>query len=242
LVVRALLVWRAVVGCMPERNDDPRSDGTFTGPLDQATFQALLFNSFLHQQNRTRISRAEKDRLAAVAQVSRSVAGCSDLNAALNRVTAGAVEIAGATGAAIAIHRQGNMTCCATFGVTCPPLGAPLALESGLSGECLRTRRSLRCDDVTGDARVNREACSRLGGVGSVLLAPLCRRNLAIGILEVFSTERNAFDHGDEHVLELLAMIAGAALDNFSESESAPRVARSVPAGARPLPSPASPL
>ena len=225
---------------MSEQNlDNHRSDGAFTGPLDQETFRALLFNSFLHQQDRLRASRQEGQRLAAIADTRHAVTESGDLRIALNLVAGRAMEITGSTGAAIAIGSQGHMTCWATSGPTAPPLGAPLPLDSGLSGECLRLRRTLCCDDAGSDSRVNREACSRLGGVGSMLLVPLCRGNFAIGILEVFSTRQRAFDESDEHALELLALIASAAVIDFAAGEAAPRVSWSVgQPSARLLPSP----
>jgi GAF domain-containing protein len=209
--------------------EDSRSDGAFTGSLDQETFRALLFNSFLHQQNRLRANRREGQRLAAIAETRRAVAETSDLRAALNLVAARAVEITASTGAAIAIGAQEQMTCWAMSGPTAPPLGAPLPLDSGLSGECLRSRRTLRCDDSGNDPRVNREACARLGGVGSMLLVPLYRGNYAIGILEVFSTKARAFDESDEHALELLAAIASVAVADSVENRASPRVSRSLP-------------
>ena len=212
--------------------EDSRSDGAFTGSLDQETFRALLFNSFLHQQNRLRANRREGQRLAAIAETRRAVAETSDLRAALNLVAARAVEITASTGAAIAIGAQEQMTCWAMSGPTAPPLGAPLPLDSGLSGECLRSRRTLRCDDSGNDPRVNREACARLGGVGSMLLVPLYRGNYAIGILEVFSTKARAFDESDEHALELLAAIASVAVADSVENRASPRVSRSLPANA----------
>jgi len=212
--------------------EDSRSDGAFTGSLDQETFRALLFNSFVHQQNRLRANQQEGHRLAAIAETRRAVAETSDLRAALNLVAARAVEITASTGAAIATGAQEQMTCWAMSGPTAPPLGAPLPLDSGLSGECLRSRRTLRCDDSGNDPRVNREACARLGGVGSMLLVPLYRGNNAIGILEVFSTKPHAFDESDEHALELLAAIASVAVADSVENRTSPRVSRSLPANA----------
>ena len=229
---------------MSERNfnDGPRSDGVFTGPLNQEAFRALLFNSFVRQQNRLRASQREGERLAAIAATRRAVAESVDLRAALNLVVTCALDITGSTGAAIAIGTQREeMTCWAMGGPTAPPLGAPVPLDSGLSGECVRSRRTLRCDDTESDPRVNRDACARLGGVGSMLLVPLLRRNGAGGILEVFSTRPRAFDDHDEYALELLAVIASAALADFAGSE-APRVSRSPAASVRPVSAPISPV
>jgi len=223
-------------------NDVPRSDGVFTGSLDQETFRALLFSSFLHQQSQLRASQREGERLAAIAATRRAVAEATDLRAALNLIVQRALDTTGATGAAIAIGSLGEMTCWAMSGPTAPPLGAYLPVDSGLSGECVRTRRSLRCDDTESDPRVNREACARLGGVGSMLLVPLLRRNNARGILEVFSTRPHAFDDSDEQVLELLAVIASMALADFAENEATARVARSAATGVRPASIPVPPV
>lgn len=220
----------------------PRSDGAFTGPLDQETFRALLFNSFLNQQDRLRARREGEQLLAAIAQTRRAVSRAADLRGALNLVATSVLEISGSTGAALAISAQGEMTCWAMSGPTAPPLGTPVPLDSGLSGECLRGRRTLRCDDAERDPRVNREACARLGGVGSMLLVPVLRRNTAIGVLVAFSVRPRAFDETDEHVLELLAAIAGGALADFAEGETASRVTRSLPASVRPAPSQMSPV
>ncbi len=222
--------------------DDYRSDGAFTGPLDQETFRALLFNSFLHQQDRLRAGRREGQRLATIAETRRAVAESSDLRTALNLVAGRAVEITGSTGAAIAIGAQGQMTCWAMSGPTAPPLGSPLPLDSGLSGECLRHRCTLRCDNAGSDPRVNREACARLGGVGSMLLVPLCWGSFALGILEVFSTRPRAFDDSDEHALELLALIASAAVVDFTAGEAAPRISRNTGASVRTVASQFSPV
>jgi GAF domain-containing protein len=220
----------------------PRSDGAFTGPLDQETFRALLFNSFLNQQDRLRTRREAERLLATLAQTQRAVSQAADLRGALNFVTTSVLEITGSTGAALAIAAQGEMTCWAMSGPTAPPLGAPVPLDTGLSGECLRSRRTLRCDHTESDPRVNREACVRLGGVGSMLLVPLLQRNTAIGVLVAFSIRPRTFDETDEHLLELLAATAAGAVSDFAESGAAPWVARSLPAVVHPFPAQASPL
>jgi GAF domain-containing protein len=226
---------------MLERDDGRRSDGAFSGPLDQETFRALLFNSFLHQQDRSRSSRTEGDRLAIIAMTRRAVADVRDLSGALNFVAARALDLTGATGAAIAITDHGQMICWATNGPTAPPLGAVVPLDSGISGECLLSQRPVRCDDTESDPHVNREACARLGGVRSMLLVPLIQHRVALGILEVFSTKPAAFDDTDENVLELLAMIAGTAVRDLAENETTSRVSRTGAAVTRALPSQPSP-
>ena len=63
-----------------------------------------------------------------------------------------------------------------------------------------------------------------------MLLLPLFQRRTAVGILEVFSTNPHTFENTDAHLLELLAVIAGAALTDFSAKEVAAPSVRSVSA------------
>src|SRR5690348_8541560 len=94
-----------------------------------------------------------------------------DLDAALHLLADRAQYITGASGAAIALRRDGkrDMLCRASIGTNAPELGALLSAEVGLSGESVRTRRPLRCDDTFSDTRVNREICQQLG-IGSVVV------------------------------------------------------------------------
>ena len=72
-----------------------------------------------------------------------------DLDAALQLLADRAQFITGASGAAIALRRQGmkDMLCRASSGSNAPELGALLSTEFGLSGESVRTRQLL-CREV----------------------------------------------------------------------------------------------
>src|SRR5277367_4884292 len=97
-----------------------------------------------------------------------------DLDAALQLLADRAQYITGASGAAIAIRRNGqnDMLCRASSGMNAPELGALLSTEFGLSGESVRTRQPLRCDDAERDLRVNREVCRQMG-IESVVVMPV---------------------------------------------------------------------
>src|SRR6202167_2603289 len=94
-----------------------------------------------------------------------------DLDAALQLLAERAQYITGASGTAIALRRgeHNDMLCRACVGSNAPELGALLSTEFGLSGESVRTRQPLRCDDAERDARVNREVCRQLG-IASVVV------------------------------------------------------------------------
>ncbi len=126
------------------------------------------------------------------------------LEIVLNEIVVQACLSTGATGAAIALERDGEMVCRASNGETAPALGSRLDSASGLSGECIRTRHIQRSDDVADDARVDHEASQRLG-VRSVMVMPLIRGEKLLGLFELFSSQPQAFGERDERTLEALA-------------------------------------
>jgi TonB family protein len=131
---------------------------------------------------------------------------CTDLalEIVLNEIVEQACLATGATGAAIVLPRDGEMVCRATSGSTAPELGSRLDTSSGLSGECVRTLRTQRCDDVLTDPRVDIDASIRLR-VRSVMVMPLTRGSELLGVFELFSSKPNAFGERDEGTLEVLA-------------------------------------
>jgi hypothetical protein len=138
-----------------------------------------------------------------------------DLDAALQLLAERAQYITGASGAAIALRRdqRNDMLCRASAGAKAPELGALLSTESGLSGESVRTRLPLRCDDAARDSRVNPESCRELG-IASVMIVPvlgddlpgqdLLGQNQALGVFELFSSHAGAFDERDLSALRRL--------------------------------------
>jgi len=126
------------------------------------------------------------------------------LEIVLNEVVEQACRITGATGAAILLDREGEMVCRASSGTTSPELGSRIDAESGIAGECLKSRRTQCCDDALSDPRANIEASEQLG-VRSVIAMPLLHAAELLGVLEVFSTEPFAFGVRDERALEVLA-------------------------------------
>ena len=97
-----------------------------------------------------------------------------DLGATLQLLAERAQYITGATGAAIALLDGEAMVCKATAGSSAPSVGTQLQVNSGLSGESVRTQQTLICEDASTDPRVNRESCEALG-IASVVVMPLLR-------------------------------------------------------------------
>jgi hypothetical protein len=128
----------------------------------------------------------------------------SDLNTALRVISERARTLLRGTGAAIALIDRGPMMCRASIGAGGPPLGTHVDVNSGFSGECIRTGKALRCDDAEADSRIEAVICRRLG-IRSIVAAPIRYEREVVGLVEVFSPQSFAFDEGDLAVLERLA-------------------------------------
>ena len=128
----------------------------------------------------------------------------SDLNTALRVISERARTLLRGSGAAIALVDRGPMMCRASVGTGGPPLGTHVDVNSGFSGECIRTGKTLRCDDAENDSRIEAVICRRLG-IRSIVAAPIRYEREVVGVLEVFSSQAFAFDEGDLAVLERLA-------------------------------------
>ena len=140
-----------------------------------------------------------------------------DLSATLRLLAERAQYITGASGAAIALRDHEEMVCRASAGAKAPEVGAQLQINSGLSGESVRTQQTLRCDDAFTDERVNRESCEALG-IRSVVVMPLIRGGEVIGVFELFSDKAHVFEARDITALERMGAMVHTALDQSAEA------------------------
>ncbi|MFZ0956790.1 MAG: TonB family protein [Candidatus Sulfotelmatobacter sp.] len=143
------------------------------------------------------------------------------LEIVLNEIVEQACLATGATGAAVVLDRDGEMVCRASSGPTAPELGARQDVASGLSGECIRTGQTQRCDDAQTDPRADATASQRLG-VRSALVLPLIGANRSdgnrvVGLFEVFSPRAWAFGDRDERTLEALSVRVMRNLERAAE-------------------------
>jgi TonB family protein len=131
--------------------------------------------------------------------------------AAILHATAEAARIlSGADGIALALRTKGVIVCRARSGDPTPELGSPLSVDSGISGECVRSASILVCDDTSDDPRVDPEVC-RFMGIRSIAVVPLRGPAGIAGILEAFSTRTRAFGEEQIDSLRGLAELAEAA-------------------------------
>jgi len=166
------------------------------------------------------------------------------LDLVLKEVVDEARKATRATGAAIALVRDGKMICRATTG-NAPDLGVRVEIDSGIAGACLITGQVQLCSDTEVDPRVNAEACRRLD-VRSMLMAPICEGIENLGIVEVFAAEPSAFTEQDVRTLELLAgrvaQSKKASEENINAEAIEPKIEEAVSAGSQAVPDPVARL
>lgn len=142
------------------------------------------------------------------AEIDREVDTCGpDLDPALHLIAQRALTLTWASGTAIALinrARPSEMICRARAGTDSPEIGARLEVGSGFSGECVRSARTITCDDTEYDSRVDRKSCRALG-IRSIVASPVKRGDEVIGVLEIFSPEPAAFWENDVTILQRLS-------------------------------------
>lgn len=143
-----------------------------------------------------------------------------DLEAALQLLAERARYITGASGAAIALFEEDEMICRASAGHSAPELGAEVQVKTGLTGESVRTRQVLRCDDAETDSRVNRESCRALG-IKSVMVVPLVCEQEVVGVFELLADRAHAFEERDVTALERLADMVQIGLQHAEAAKRA---------------------
>lgn len=151
-------------------------------------------------------------RLAGVVAVQQEILrAVSELDRVLQLVVDRSAEMTGGTGAVVEIVDRDELVYRAASGMATKHVGLYLPLEGSLSGEVVAKRMVMRCDDSETDDRVDREAC-RMIGLRSMVIAPLLEGDQALGVLKAFSDRPNNFDDLDAYVVQLLAGMTSAAL------------------------------
>jgi TonB family protein len=173
------------------------------------TLSALDRGSSLENSSNLSGSLSENlDESTALSSLKELIAaGDHRLDPMLATITDAARQLTGASGAALAMWKQGAMVCRARSGDTAPALGTRLNAETGISGECLRTGKIQHCTDTENDPLVDLEVCRSLG-LRSIAVLPIQGWRGINGILEVFSTQPAAFTEPHIALLQQLAALA----------------------------------
>lgn len=144
------------------------------------------------------------------------------LDLVLNELVVRAATATRARAAALALRRGEDMVCRAATGEHAPDLGIPLNTSDGLSGACLRTRKSQLCLDSETDPRVDAATCRRQG-IRSLLIVPVLESEELVGVLEVFGSDPAEFVDSDQNLLEIFALESARIRRAAMEMEQRPR-------------------
>jgi TonB family protein len=169
-----------------------------TGPRVAVQTRSEISDEAIRQSDAALIYVKLRKMIASDAQSTDTILGA---------IAVAAHSLTGATGAAIAMPQDGTVVCVGRSGETAPQLGDPLNVDSGISGECLRTGVIMRCDDASRDFHVDADVCRQLGLL-SIAVVPLRGQHDRVGVLEAFSTQSYAFT---EDTMEILGRLAGLA-------------------------------
>ena len=134
-----------------------------------------------------------------------------DLGAVMNLVAERVQRLTGAVGAVVELAEGDDMVYRAVSGLAQSQLGLRLKQAGSLSGLCVQTGQILSCEDSERDARVDLDACRRVG-VRSMLVAPLSHQGTAVGVLKIASPDVAAFGDGHRRVLELMSGLIAASM------------------------------
>jgi len=170
------------------------------------TLQALLAFWELHRQlsrRKTLETHGAGDE-GAVREAELEEGTQFTLDEVLQLVADRAVAITGADGLAIALADNNEIVLRTVAGAVRPDLGARIDRASAFSGTCFRTAQIASCEDTETDARVNRQACRRLG-TRSMVAVPLCAQRRGVGLLQAFSAQPFGFNDSDVRNLSHLA-------------------------------------
>jgi TonB family protein len=176
--------------------------------------------------NRSGSISGNLDQGIAVSSLQQLIAaGDHRLDPILGTIADAALQLTGASGAALAMWKDGAMVCRARSGDTAPALGARLNANTGISGECLRTGKIQHCSDTENDPLVDVEVCRSLG-LRSIAVLPIHGWRGINGILEVFSTRSAAFTEPHIALLQQLAALAerARATQPHDASPAAPKL------------------
>jgi TonB family protein len=159
-------------------------------------------------QDRSGNASGNLDESSALSSLKRLIAtGDHRLDPMLGTIADAARQLTGASGAALAMWKDGAMVCRARSGKTAPALGAQLSADTGISGECLRTGKIQHCTDTEHNPLVDVEVCRTLG-LRSIVVLPIQGWREMSGIVEVFSIQPAAFTESHIALLEQLAALA----------------------------------
>lgn len=99
----------------------------------------------------------------------------------------------------------------AATGLAAPQLGLRIRREGSLSGLCIDAKEVLVCEDCEEDARVDKEACRKVG-LRSMVVTPLYCNDAVVGVLKIVSPAANYFTAEQICIVQLMSELIAASM------------------------------
>lgn len=217
LIVPLRAVGGAAIGTLvlgdPLDGTPPTADRVRTVELFAQQVASIIENARLYEESERQRRRGE-----AFSDIARAVSGSLRLDDVMKLSLGHAMALLHAQGATLSLVRDSELVVVAGLGAGECLIGAPLPLDSSLSGRAIAERRALICNDmnVPGVYAPTRIAAN----VDRTLLAPLFSSTGPMGVLAVINREK-LFSQDDALVLERLADQVAVAVANARLYEDA---------------------
>jgi signal transduction histidine kinase len=166
-------------------------------------------------------------RLEAIREIATAILAGTNPDQVLGLVARHARELVGADLATLAVPAgPGELVVGAADGLHANELaGTAFPIEGSVSGEVIRTGKTVVLADATGDQRV-RQPALRAGGIGPALFAPLPVRGTVLGTLLVANAAGGRrFGAGDIQLTETFAQQAAVAVEHARLQQELDRLA-----------------
>lgn len=174
---------------------------------------SMIENARLYEQ-----SQRERGRGEAIADIARAISGSLRLSDVMQLSLRHAMALLRTEGATLALSRDQQIVVVAGAGAGECLIGAPLPVDGSISGQAVRERRAIICNDTRVAAAYSPSRIA--AGIDRTLVAPLYSSAGAIGVLAVINRDV-AFGDEDALVLQRLADQVAVAVANARLYEEA---------------------
>ncbi len=153
-----------------------------------------------------------REQLIQVIQIQTELAKLGlDLGGVMQFIVEQTLSLIDADGAVIELAEEGEMVYRAASGLARSQLGLRLMIASSLSGLCVKTGEAQTCEDSETDARVDRDACRKVG-LRSMIVLPLKHRGESVGVIKAMSAHPSKFQPRDITLLGMLTEMVAASM------------------------------
>lgn len=190
--------------------------------LDRESFQQLLEAAYVLQEQHDRSQPGSKrpdytQALSELVEIQNLIhSNPRDLISISSLIAAKAQKFTGASGAAVGVLKEDELTYKSAIGIAADDSGMPVPVASSLSAHCFASSQTLQSFDALSDRRIPPELC-RENAVASLIAVPAFHDGQVAGVLELRFSSKNAFQEQDVRTCQLMAGLLAEALNRAAE-------------------------